>query len=297
MKQNPLRLGTSTSGLCRCIPDDFAAGIYKTTSYTDDEYRRLAPIAREAGVAIANSEIRSLEYFLTVAMLDPGLNNPIVEMFRNIGDNCEVWSVHAPFTGVDLASPDDEMRLQSVKWVCRAAEIGHGLGAKVLTVHSALEAPVSISREQRVELAAKSIASVADVCAGYGITVAVEILPRQCIGNSAPELLTMLDLIDRPNAGICLDVNHSFPASALAEVVRTLGKRIVTLHISDYDDVDERHWLPTKGVIDWTGFIHALREIKYSGPFLYEVSLNEATLADAIAVLEQNYNELMRAAS
>ncbi|NLN78317.1 MAG: sugar phosphate isomerase/epimerase [Armatimonadetes bacterium] len=296
MKQIPLRLGSSTSCLCRCVPDDFIATIHKSKVYSPEESKRLRSIAKSCGEAIGRSQIRSLECFLTVAMLDLGLDNPMLEMFRHIGDHCEVWSVHAPFSGVDMASPDDELRKQSVQWVSEAAKIGYGLGAKVLTVHSALEVPVDITREQRVRLAADSIAKVADVCGGLGIRVAVEILPRQCIGNKVPELMTMLELIDRPNVGACLDSNHSFPARELGDVVRTLGPLLTTLHISDHDDVDERHWLPGKGVIDWTAFIRTLREVKYTGPFVYEVTMTDPGISEAIATLERNYHGLMEAA-
>lgn len=297
MKRRPLRLGSSTSSLIRSMTDDFSSIVQKSSAYAPEEHKRLAAIARDCGEQLADSEIRSMEYFITVPMLDAGLDNPMVELFKSMGNNIEMWSVHAPFSGVDLASPDKELRARSVGWVSGAGKIAHSIGAKVLVVHAALEIKVDISREERVLLAADSLSQVADACKPLGVTVAVEALPRTCIGNSAPELLYLLDKINRPNTGICLDVNHLIPASALNAIVRILGERIVTLHISDHDDVDERHWLPKKGVIDWPGLVQALREIKYTGPFLYEVSLLKPTFAEAVSTLEENYNEVMKDAA
>jgi hypothetical protein len=36
----------------------------------------------------------------------------------------------------------------------------------------------------------------------------------------------------------------------LAHTVRQLGDSLSTLHLSDYDGIDEKHELPGKGVLD-----------------------------------------------
>ena len=53
--------------------------------------------------------------------------------------------------------------------------------------------------------------------------------------------------------------------------MKKLGKDIITLHISDYDFVDERHWLPKEGKTDWDSLIKALVECGYDGVWMYEV--------------------------
>jgi sugar phosphate isomerase/epimerase len=50
-----------------------------------------------------------------------------------------------------------------------------------------------------------------------------------------------------------------------------IGKKIETLHVSDYDFVNERHWLPGEGKVNWRALIAALREIDYSGVWMYEI--------------------------
>ena len=66
-----------------------------------------------------------------------------------------------------------------------------------------------------------------------------------------------------------MDVNHLLWDNA-EDAVLDFGDRIYTLHISDYDKVDERHWLPGKGVIDWKKLIQNLQKIGYQGVFNYE---------------------------
>ncbi len=69
--------------------------------------------------------------------------------------------------------------------------------------------------------------------------------------------------------GLCLDTNHLLQEKN-EDFVRKLGSRAVTLHVSDYDGIDERHWIPGRGINDWTALIQALKATGYRGPFMFE---------------------------
>ena len=105
----------------------------------------------------------------------------------------------------------------------------------------------------------------------------------------------MLGHMDRGAFGLCLDVNHMMGAHReLPRIVEGLGGDLVNLHLSDYDGVDEKHWMPGEGVIDWKGFVAALRRIGYAGPYNYECKLYGDTAAERVAGFERNFDELMR---
>ena len=72
---------------------------------------------------------------------------------------------------------------------------------------------------------------------------------------------------------VCLDSNH-FLKERPETAVLALGKSIKTTHISDYDFVDERHWLPGEGKVVWTALYNALREVGYNGVWMYELGLS-----------------------
>jgi sugar phosphate isomerase/epimerase len=78
----------------------------------------------------------------------------------------------------------------------------------------------------------------------------------------------------------------------LPQIVRALGDRLVTLHLSDYDGVDEKHELPGRGVVDWKEFMQALRDIDYSGPFNYESKADGNNPAERVASFEENFKWL-----
>ena len=50
-----------------------------------------------------------------------------------------------------------------------------------------------------------------------------------------------------------------------------LGGRIFTVHMSDNDGTDEKHWMPGTGIIRWSAVIERLAAAGYEGPFVFEV--------------------------
>jgi sugar phosphate isomerase/epimerase len=101
-----------------------------------------------------------------------------------------------------------------------------------------------------------------------GIRLAVECLPRTCLGNTSAEMLELVQADER--LGVCCDVNHLLQEKSEA-FIRALGSRIISVHISDYDGLDEKHWMPGEGINDWSAILGALAEAGYEGPFLFEV--------------------------
>jgi hypothetical protein len=80
----------------------------------------------------------------------------------------------------------------------------------------------------------------------------LEFLPRICIGNTFEELAEMTRDFPVENIGICLDVNHGMNrAESIPAMIRACGERLKTLHLSDYDNVDECHWNIGEGMLDW----------------------------------------------
>lgn len=48
------------------------------------------------------------------------------------------------------------------------------------------------------------------------------------------------------------------------------AEQIVTVHISDYDGIDECHWLPGQGIVDFKGIHTALAGAGFDAPIVFE---------------------------
>lgn len=210
-----------------------------------------------------------------------------------------IRSVHAAFgERTDISSLDDDARASGMlavqAAVCLAAEVGAG----IVVVHPSSEPIADGEREARMEIAKRGIELAAGLARDAGIRLAVELLPRTCLGRCAEELFRLLEDTDAGAAGICLDTNHLMDRfDSLPGLVRRLGPRLLALHCSDYDGVDEKHWVPLRGVIDWAAFLAALRHAAFPGPVHYEAQLEGGTPAERLTFLEENFSRLMSAAA
>lgn len=185
----------------------------------------------------------------------------------------KVYSFHLPFmpfNELDVSAIDEDFRQRTVSYLIELIHRAAGIGIERFIVHASGEPVPSADRPQRMEQAKKSLCELADAAGEHGAIICVEDLPRSCLGRNSDEILELLSADDRLR--VCCDTNHLLSEN-LPDFIRRIGDRIVTLHVSDYDGVDEKHWLPGEGILDWPEVLAALRDIGYHGPWLYEFGL------------------------
>ena len=98
----------------------------------------------------------------------------------------------------------------------------------------------------------------------------MENLPRTVLGKNSDEVIELISA--HPDLKVVFDTNHLLSQDPI-EFIKKVGKSIVSTHVSDYDKIDEKHWLPGEGSADFYAIASALEEIGYTGPWLYEVLL------------------------
>lgn len=202
-------------------------------------------------------------------------------------------SCHIPFSRIDdVSDPEEEVRLCAVSRLRRQLDEAYFFGSGIIVLHPSTEISAEEPRKIRMMQLRKSLWELQDTLRAHRMKLALEWLPRMCLGNSLDELKEMLRDLDRNVLGICLDVNHMMGAySNLPQIVESIGSDLTTLHLSDYDGIDEKHWMPGEGVIDWEAFLGALRRIHYRGPFNYECRLYGENESERIAGFEKNFYE------
>ena len=208
----------------------------------------------------------------------------------------ELWSFHlpfAPFHDLLLTTFNEELRKSTIKQLGDWLKQGADIGVNLVVLHPSGEPNKPEDRPELMKVAQDALAQLAEVGAQAGVTVAVEDLPRTCLGNCSDDMLKLLSADSRLRC--CFDTNHLLEQKNV-DFVRAIGEKIVTLHVSDYDFTNERHWLPGEGKIDWVELVSVLEEIGYNGPWLYEMGLStpksifrprELTFAD----FRRNYEE------
>jgi len=255
-------------------------------------------VTPEAIHAVAHSEVATLELFAPLFRND---RPAAIAAFNGLFASYPVrpMTIHSTF-GVehDLSSLDSATHARALDAVRDGLELAVALGAPMVVIHASSEPIPAVERDARREQTLAVLSEVTDEYRAAGVRGALELLPRTCLCNTLGELTWFLDQLD-PAAGspgvygVCLDVNHAMDRYAtLPDMVRTLGPRLFTTHLSDYDGVDEKHWLPGRGIIDWKGLTRALADIDYQGPFNYECASDGQTPAERVRSYEVNFHWL-----
>lgn len=186
-------------------------------------------------------------------------------------NNVNLWSLHLPFCPfeiIDISATDKKLRDGSTAMLSELIKKGSDIGIDKFIIHPSGEPIDASERDERMKYSKESLSILADTAAECGGVICVEDLPRTCLGHSIAEMQDLMSADARLK--VCFDTNH-ITCEKPEDVIAALGEKIITLHVSDFDFVNERHWLPGEGSINWRNIMRALSDMNYNGVFMYEI--------------------------
>lgn len=179
------------------------------------------------------------------------------------------YQAHAPLSMTYGCAFDETT--EGYRKIVRSMEAASILGAEYIVVH-ALKVPVS---EDDLAYNLRYYKSFEPYCERFGIRIAIENIHKYHekrktpIGRfNTPEVLyTLLKELDSPWYGICVDVGHAAVSGPEPEeLIRGLDNCVLgCVHLHDNDYLQDRHWLPYAGDLNWDSITEALRDIRYQG--------------------------------
>lgn len=186
----------------------------------------------------------------------------------------KIWSIHIPYgNSYDPSEADPAKREKCRDNILKVLESARVLGPyKKAILHPSYEPIREEDRAAKLEALKNELDELGPLVEKkYNVRLAMECLPRTCLMNTSAETMDILK--GRPSLDNCFDTNHLLQEKP-EDYVKAVGKRIGAIHVSDYDNINERHWIPGKqeGVIDWVAVVRELKKAGYSGPFLFEVT-------------------------
>lgn len=209
---------------------------------------------------------------------------------RRILNRHGVWvrTIHSDL-GVNLAALDDDERSRAVTSVASCFEPFAELGGFAVIVHPTGR-DSNVDAELHIGAFRRSLDTLTARAEELGIRLACENLQHK--GQSRP-LCRMEDLRrvidDYPSTvGICLDTGHANNNSLdPADEARIAGERLIALHLQDTDAVEDRHWPPGLGNINWRRVSAALIEIGFDGAWTFEVGTGASGPAATAALIRR----------
>ena len=182
----------------------------------------------------------------------------------------------------DISDLSEEKRKENIQFIKNVISQLDKYNPNCYVLHGSGDFVFDNIRDKKIETTIKSLKELVSFTK---TKICLENLPRTCVGNTSKEMNYILSSVE--NLYACIDTNH-FLREYPQDGILAIGDKIATLHISDHDYFDEKHWLPKQGQTDWNKVLNALESTGYSGVFNYEIR----DTAERLSEIKENYDEL-----
>lgn len=181
-----------------------------------------------------------------------------------------VWQVHAPWRwpAQDATEEDRAERFEKMVISIRGTAL---LGSRYFVIHPIMPwGGGSYGPDLQVfdDINFDFMSRLCTEAEKNNVVICFENMPMKALPISIPAAsLEFVKKINSPWFKMCLDTGHCMVHGIQpGEAVRLLGKDMLrTLHVHDNDGIQDRHWVPFTGMVDWDDFRSALQEIGFDG--------------------------------
>lgn len=239
--------------------------------------------------AFARCNLRKVEVQLWGEGPDCEENNQALKLLnRAVEDKVIIpVSAHLPFYGGGLrwdpSALEEDIRKDVVARMSKLMLDNAALLGGNITLHASNEPPLA-EHPQRIIQCRKSLEELLPVAEKLDLSINVEYLPRTCVGNCVEELEALVDGFPEKHVGIIMDVNHIMDRyQSLPQIIERLAPRLKAFHICDYDGVDEMHWFPWQGIIQWDKVMAAIRKLPQDVLLISETMFQLGTKVSHVA--------------
>ena len=177
---------------------------------------------------------------------------------------------HAPYK-LSLTSPDQAVVNMAVEEYLHVLEGAVCFGARRLVIHACVERIDEMTQKRlRISNLLQALRRIERCCAERRIELAVETMIPGRLTSDIDLLVNVIEQIDSPWVGICLDTNHVNLSHSVHEAIIKGGRQINEIHANDNHGVEEEHLLPYFGVINWLAVVKAIDTIHFQGDIIME---------------------------
>jgi len=162
-------------------------------------------------------------------------------------------------------------------FLCRCADLGHALGARVLSTWSGA-LPEGLAPQQGWERLVRGLRALCDHAQRRGMVVGFEPEPGMLVERAA-EWPRLRDAVGHPALRLALDVGHCL---AMREGqpdrwVRAHATDLCVLQVDDHREGVHDHLMLGEGQVDFHALARALADTGWRGPLEVELSRHSAT--------------------
>jgi sugar phosphate isomerase/epimerase len=169
-------------------------------------------------------------------------------------------AIHGPFIGMEYAHIDYLIREVVHRRLDMTFDAAVSLKANRVVLHSGYKPENDLFKLQEPWLKANIEFWQREICRweDAGIVIVIE-----NDTDKSPDLLVRLvNEVDHPFLGLCMDIGHQHMFSELdaLEWVQRMDKRLFHIHLHDNDRTGDNHWSIGRGTIDFEPFYTAIMQ-------------------------------------
>lgn len=245
------------------------------------------PTLREAGIR----QIQTASGLLS----DPS-QVPVAQLKAAlVKHDIRVHSMHAAFSPeFDPSQLEESGRRKAVAGLATMIEITARLGGEMMVVHPGL--PLGKEEDQAALLWAseRSLREILPTAEKHRIALAIENLPPGYLGGNMEDVAGIIERIDSPMIGICLDTGHAnLGGDPVADFLRC-PDRVICFHLHDNDGSGDQHLPPGQGTVDWPRLIEAIKKHPRQRALVLEiVAQEEMSLQEILETSQAALRRLM----
>ncbi len=183
-----------------------------------------------------------------------------------------IYSLHAPFADVNIASPIKPLLNASLKRLTQSLANANALDAKMWVFHPGQRTGIGqFYPGADFKQMCQSIQQLYAQAEEYGLNISLENLPAKYwfLMNTPQEFQKMYKETNLP-IGITMDLGHANLEEQIQPFFTQLADKIVHIHASNNDGSDDQHFGVEDGNIDYNWLAETLSRIGYDKTVVVE---------------------------
>ena len=181
------------------------------------------------------------------------------------------YSIHAPFMDVNIASPQDQSRLNSIAQIKSSIDLANEINAEAVVVHPGLISFLANKyfKKEVYEFANQSIKEIGDYAKNLGVMATIENMPNfeSMIYQNIADLN---QLLVENEMHMTLDIGHANHVGYAPDEM--IFDSIKHVHVHDNLGDDDSHLPLGEGSIDLKYIINTLESKNYDCIYILEVN-------------------------
>ena len=181
------------------------------------------------------------------------------------------YSIHAPFMDVNIASPQDQSRLNSIDQIKSSIDLANEINAEAVVVHPGLISFLANKyfKKEVYEFANQSIKEIGDYAKDLGVMATIENMPN-FESMIYQNIVDLNQLLVENEMHMTLDIGHANHVGYAPEDM--IFDSIKHIHVHDNLGDDDSHLPLGEGSIDLKYIINTLESKNYDGIYILEVN-------------------------